>query len=374
MHASPDAVINLLMQTGIFSENLDLTNIVTSILQINKITSVEIVMGVAIILMARRFFSGTMNSLKCIFKTEVKNQPVLMQIFILAGEAMLIVLSAFGITFVSTLRAVRKLPIFQDLLTKFPILTSTITSAAYNALPVAFIFIVVFLFYKLGSRSNPPTFASAITAAFCTFVFWAFQKLMRFFINVNNYNFVYGTLSTIIVLLLEVWFFFIIFLYCAQFLFVYQYFDTLLLSELYVLPERDDTNLKQWLKRILFITPTSLLSQAGSTITIPKGQTIYTEGQPGTDVYYILNGTVLLMQTNNCQFLDKGDFFGEQACLLNSVRREETKAETDVELLKIDEDTFFEIIDKNRLVSQKALSKISLYFSRLYGRISNNVL
>jgi membrane protein len=45
---------------------------------------------------------------------------------------------------------------------------------------------------------------------------------MGHFINLNNYNIVYGVLSNTIVLLLEAFFFFTIFLFFAEMVFVRQ--------------------------------------------------------------------------------------------------------------------------------------------------------
>lgn len=374
LHTSPEAVTELLAKTGIFDKAFNIESMVDSLLNVSKITSVEIVMIITIFFMARRFFASSMASLRTIFKEKVEVQPLLQQGIILIGEAIFIISAAFLIIFISVLRTVRAQPVFADLLTKFPIITSNLSTIIVNGVPVVFIFAVVFFFYKQGSRSKPPLLPTLFSAGLCTLVFWSFQKLMRYFININNYNFVYGALSTIIVLLLEVWFFFLFFLYFAEFLFVYQYFDTLLLSELYVLPERDDTRLIPTMKRILFITPTSLISKKGSTVSFKKDEFIYLQGDKEDYVYYIIKGSVLIMQPNNVEYEDTGDFFGEQACLLNSSRKEEAKAVTDVQLLRIDKETFYELIDKNLKVSQKALSKISSYFSKIYGRINDNLL
>ncbi len=374
LHTDPAFITGLLERSRIFSETFDLDSLVAGLLNIGKITSVEIVLFITIFFMARRFFASAMASLSTIFKQEVKFQPLLQQVVILIGEAVFIISAAFIIIFISALRAIRSLPFFSDLISKFPILDSNLSAIVVNATPIFSIFLIVFLFYKQGSRSHPPLLPTFFSSVLCTSIFWAFQKLMRYFLNINSYNFVYGAFSTIIVLLLEVWFFFVFFLFFAEFLFVYQYFDTLVLSELYVLPERDDSRLLPSLKRMLFINPISLIYKKGAMVTYKKNDFVYCQDDQGKCIYYIVKGSVLVMQKNNCCFKDTGEFFGEEDCLLGSKRQEEVMAVTDVELLKIEEETFFELIEKNKKVSKKALSKISSYYSRIYGRMDNNLI
>ena len=368
LHASPDTVINMMVNSELFSNVPNIEGLASQILSIEKITNFEIVTVIAIVMMARRFFSSVMSGLRCIFKNEVKARPMISQLFIFAGEAILIVLICVAISLIIAFRTIQALPVFEGLIEKFPKLLGNSSKALVTWIPLAVIFITVTIFYREGSGSRPPLGATAFSALCSTAVFWAFQRLMNLFINVNRYNLVYGVLSNTIVLLLEVWFFFIFFLFFAEFLFVEQFLDTLVLSELYVLPDRDDISLVASFKRILFIHPDSLLVNPKNVIKCPKGSYIYQEGDEGTDVFYVIKGTVEISRINNISYLDKGAFFGETACLLNEIRIDSAKAETDVEIIRINEKDFFTILDKNPAVSQKALSQISNYFSKFYGR------
>ena len=75
---------------------------------------------------------------------------------------------------------------------------------------------------------------------------------------------------------------------------------------------------------------------------------------------------MLITRTNNLSYLDAGSFFGEEACLLDEVRNEDATAYTDVKLLRIPEEDFFTLLEKNPSANNKALSKISKYFARFY--------
>ena len=216
-------------------------------------------------------------------------------------------------------------------------------------------------------RTRPSFFTCMLFAAGSTLSFIVFLKIMNLFINVNKYNVIYGVLSNTIVLLMEVFFFFIIFLFFAQWLFVFQFFDTLLLCELYLLPARDETSLADLSKRLLFIRPDYLLKNELNTIRLKKGDNVYSTGQVGKDAFYVSKGTVRITRLNHVSFADRGCFFGEEACMLRELRNEDATAWTDAEIVRIPEETFFMILDKNPRAASKALSRISNYFAKFYG-------
>lgn len=373
---SPDTVINLIQSSGIFTDTVDFTKIVMSITSIKRISNFEIITGIAILIMARRFFVTTISGINCIFKNQVIQKPLITQTLIIAGEAILIILISVVVTLAIAFRTVQQLPNFENLTVKFPGILNDVNDLIVSTVPYLFIFTVVTITYQFCSRCRPKFAYSAICALGCTLFIMGTQKLLRVFLNMNRYNIVYGVLSNLIVLLLEVWFFFIFFLFFAQQLFVIHYFDTLIIGELYLLPPRDSDKLGDGIKRILFINPSYLTRQYKGTnvVHFERGQQIYTEGDEGTDVLYILKGTVEVYRQNNVNYIESGAFFGEQSCMLNEVRIDSAKAVTEVDILKISSETFFDVLDKNINVSRKALSRISKYFSRFYGLSNDNSL
>src|SRR5574344_2081676 len=368
LHASPETVTSFLNSTKIFSNTFDLQHLVDSILSVKTVTNFEVVLGLAIIWMARRFFSSVMSGLHSIFKQQMPSRPIASQILIFTGEAIIVVLAATIIFAVISFKTIRRNPIFQGIVNSFPTLLGSFSSQIVNTLPLFIIFIIVTVCYKEESGTNPSWGLSAIAAAACTFCFWVFQRLMGLFINVNRYNLLYGVLSNVIVMLLEVYFFFMMFLFFAQFIFVFQFFDILLLGELYVLPDRDDTHILATLKRILFINPDYLIRKDANVIKCKKGDYIYRLGDADTDAYYIARGTVQIMHKNSLSYLERGSFFGEEACILNETRNEDACAHTDVEIVRISSNTFLSLLEKNPAASRKALSQISTYYAKVYGR------
>ena len=362
-HASTDSIESLFGSADIISNFLNLDSVADTISQIHSITNFEVILTITIIWMARRFFSSIIGSINRIFHTQVPLRPMLSQVVIMAAEAGMVIISSLIIILNVAFKTLTKLEIFQKLSEIFPILMSTFTERTVIYLPYVIIFVVVFICYKASSRSNPPTWTCLWCAAGCTAGFFVMQKFMGIFLNVNRYNMIYGVLSNIIVLLLEVFFFFVIFLSFAEFVFVSQYFDTLLLSEIYRLPDRDETGLISTLRRLLFIRPDYLLKSDKNVMYMKKGDPIYSSGEDGKFMYYIVSGTVKLLKKNNIAFVDSGSFFGEEAILMDGIRKEDAIAHTDLKMIKINEGKFYSILQKNPKVASKAMAKISKYFA-----------
>lgn len=362
-HASTDSIESLFGSADIISNFLNLDSVADTISQIHSITNFEVILTITIIWMARRFFSSIIGSINRIFHTQVPLRPMLSQVVIMAAEAGMVIISSLIIILNVAFKTLTKLEIFQKLSEIFPILMSTFTERTVIYLPYVIIFVVVFICYKASSRSNPPTWTCLWCAAGCTAGFFVMQKFMGIFLNVNRYNMIYGVLSNIMVLLLEVFFFFVIFLSFAEFVFVSQYFDTLLLSEIYRLPDRDETGLISTLRRLLFIRPDYLLKSDENVMYMKKGDPIYSSGEDGKFMYYIVSGTVKLLKKNNIAFVDSGSFFGEEAILMDGIRKEDAVAHTDLKMIKINEGKFYSILQKNPKVASKAMAKISKYFA-----------
>jgi len=368
LHASPETITSFINTHIIFSDTFNLQYLIDSILSIKHITNFEVVLGLSIIWMARRFFSSVMDGMHTIFKQQLPSRPIATQILILAGEAIIVVLTATIIFGIISFKAIKQNQIFQGIVNAFPHLLGSYSTLLVNIIPLVIIFFVIMVCYKEGSGTKPTWGLCAIASGGRTFSFWVFQRLMGLFININKYNLLYGVLSHVIVSLLEVYFFFMMFLFFAQFLFVCQFFDILLLGELYVLPGREDTHFFAALKRILFIRPDYLMNRDVNVMHLKKNDYIYHKGDSGTDTYYLARGTIEIIRKNNLSFIDRGKFFGEEACILNQARNEDALAQTDVVVVRISGDTFLSLIEKNQMASRKALSQISAYYAKVYGR------
>ncbi len=371
LHLSPEIVTNFLSPFLSSTSILNFDEFIKSITEIHPITNFEIVLGFAIIYMARRFFSSVIGSLSKIFGKEQKTNSLMMQLVVIIGEVIVVVLISALIALVVTARAVIKFPNLNKIIFQFDWIQSIVENFITSSFPLVLIFIIVVIAYKAGSRTKPPLFFCIIMASGTTLVFWAYLLLMKIFLNVNKYNIIYGVLSNTIVLLSEVYIFFMVFLFFAQWLYVAQFFDTLLICELYLLPTRDDTSLLSTLKRILFIKPEFLLRHDSSVIKIAEDNFIYQKNDDAENVYYIFSGRVRLIDNFHISELDKGNFIGVESCMIEEPRQEDAYAVTDLELIRIPRDIFVNLIENAPEANKKALAQVSSYFVKTVSRKNN---
>ncbi|MBO4403979.1 MAG: YihY/virulence factor BrkB family protein [Treponema sp.] len=367
LHASPETVALLLSKTGNFFEPWDMQETISRLTAVKTFSLFEVLVAIALIILARRFVACIIAGLAKIFGPEQKKRPVMTQVFILFVEALIVVfLSSFAFIFLS-FTTISNLPFLSSVQNSFINIKNWILKL-FDLLPYLLVFLMTFFSYRTGSRTKPGVLLSAAAAFGSMVSFWVFLKVAVSVVNLNAYNVIYGVFGNLMILLLAVWVFFAIFLFFAQWVFVFQFFDTLLLCELYILPSRDDTKFSSSVKRSLFIRPNNLLEKNQNVIDLKEGDCIYKQGEKGSDTYFVVRGSVKVQRQNHVAFVERGDFFGEEACILNEIRSEEAVAATDVKLVKISEEIFFTLLDKNPEVSRRALSKISTYFSRYYSQ------
>jgi CRP-like cAMP-binding protein len=97
---------------------------------------------------------------------------------------------------------------------------------------------------------------------------------------------------------------------------------------------------------------------------IPAGGVIFDEGEVGTEMYVIQSGTVDIFKRVNdyekhLATLEKGDFFGEMSILEEVPRTALARAQTDVELVRINQSTFDEMLRHNGEIAVRMLRKLS---------------
>ncbi|MBQ3687595.1 MAG: YihY/virulence factor BrkB family protein [Treponema sp.] len=358
LHAEGKVVSEFLQVYPLVSSTVNLENVINSLRQIRTLTNFEVIVSITIVWMARRFFISLTRSLRRIFRHSDRQQKGFILVFSFAAEALLTIIISALIFLLIVFRSLVRLPILDELTLAYPALMESFTDLIAGTFPFILLFIGCVLVYKFMSRTRPTLMQCIFPALLCTFSFWGFRKLMKLFINVNRYNTVYGVLSNAIVLLLEVYFFFIIFLFFAQMLFVNQFFDSLILGELYCLPGRNETKLKASLKRLLFIRPDSLLEQEENTLCLKKGSYVYRQGEEGCYSYYVTEGALMLSRQNSLRYLEEGSFFGEDVFLSRQGRSEDALAISDCVLIKVGKELFFSMLKRNPALAQRSLFRM----------------
>ena len=100
------------------------------------------------------------------------------------------------------------------------------------------------------------------------------------------------------------------------------------------------------------------------TLSFATGDTIFREGELGTEMFIIQEGEVhicktLKGETHTLSKLEKGDFFGEMAILESVPRTADAIAHTDVKLLAITGSRFDEMLRRNPEIAVRIIRKYS---------------
>jgi CRP-like cAMP-binding protein len=99
-------------------------------------------------------------------------------------------------------------------------------------------------------------------------------------------------------------------------------------------------------------------------VTYLMGDIIFSEGDLGTEMFIIQSGVVEIFKKIGgvqkiLSTLEKGDFFGEMSVLEDMARNASARAKTDVELVRINQTTFDQMIKTNTEIAVRMLRKFS---------------
>ena len=347
-----------------FTEQFDSVIAITPVLdkmrEIRSVSSFNIFLGVWVIWMARKLFNSIITALNKVFRSVSKRKSWFNQIltFIIEFSITLIIALVIIVAFVFT--QLLSLPFFQTILDYFPLLQKQ-SSANLGTFVLYFIlFISTILAYRIIPGTKPLIRRCFFYAALSTVVFFFVSRFLNMFMNVTNYNAVYGTISSLVVLMLKVYMFFIIFLFCAQMIYVSQFFETLLRSEIYQLPPYSCKTAGDYLRRFLFINPSEIQTPQ-NTVHLEIGETLYHRDEKVTKVYYLKSGAISEASDKGFTLRSQGCFLGDVQCILNQTYQADTQALAECELISFTAEEFMQIIEKSHHAARKAISKISEY-------------
>lgn len=367
LHASPAVLEGFSALVANITPVFDINGYINGIKHGFVINWVNFLLAVFVIWMARKMFLSIIQSLSKIFNTVAPARPVINQLLTFAGEVFIVVIVAASFFAAFLTRQIFKLPVFERISSLSPILFSHLSNFLVNLVLYIIIFSMTVAAYKIGSGTKPKTRLCIVSALLCTVTFYIAITIISVFMNRANYNTIYGVLGNIIILLFEVYIFFNLFMVFAQMIFTVQFFHSNLLSELYLLPEKNPKNLDDILRRAIFITPSALMTQKNMEIFNP-GQEIFKNGETVDSVYYLVSGTIQEERNDSVKTRSAGSFFGDLDFMIDANHRSAATAISECKVIKIPGDDFSELLDKNPKAAVKAMSKLSRYTAKFYGR------
>src|SRR5262245_49614168 len=112
------------------------------------------------------------------------------------------------------------------------------------------------------------------------------------------------------------------------------------------------------------------------TVKHKKGETIYVEGDLGSEMYVIQSGAVRIFRSvggvkQELAIMEKGDFFGEIAVLEGLPRTASAEAVDDCEVIEINSATFDKMIRANIEIAVRMLRKLSNRLQEANSRLES---
>ncbi len=114
----------------------------------------------------------------------------------------------------------------------------------------------------------------------------------------------------------------------------------------------------------VFKTTAKKAAQPSFTVEFEAGETIFKEGDLGTEMYIVHEGKVGILkelpgEQRLLAVLEKGDFFGEMAILEDLPRTASARAETAATVLLINGSTFDQMLRSNPEIAVRMMRKLS---------------
>lgn len=356
LHTSPESIQSLINENGFDTGSLALSKYIEPITAFRTVGILEIIIGITVFWMARRFFASIQRGMRMIYRKQGKKKPIKENLIVIAGEVILVILVVLLSIFLIAGNAFFKTVLSENLMTPF---LFRLFRNLFRFVPFGIIFLFLFLVYFVTPRSRPRKVYSMQASAACTISFFIVQFAFTTFVNLSRYNLVYGILGNIIIIMLEVYIFFFLFLFFAQFQYVVQFFESFLLAQLYLLPPYDDPKIRRQIERIMFIRPPVFYLRYA--ITKKKGEPIFSMDENSNELYYVWNGAVRIMMPNQVADISRGGIFGELSSIIGGSRTASAVALSDVTLLKIPARLFRATIEIDGAMSRRALKMITDY-------------
>ena len=333
------------------------------------------------ILWAGRIFAVSLHrGLKIVFTGTKKRNPVQDNLVTLGIEFMiLLIMLAMILGSRTALRLYDAAGFFPD--------TRFMFFLAYLFDHWAFQFValasLLYLVYRLIPANSPSKLPALWGSIFCVAAYGAAAILLEVLLRQPRYNFLYGTLADLVILLVNVYFFFLFFFLGAQFAAVTNSFEALLflrLRESRTGATGNDQPPEPKAIRKLFSSVDGKLKKYYRFYR--EGETLLSKGDEGTEVYFLLEGEVEVLipsphmpdspggTGSSVGTLKQGSFLGEMSYLLSESRTATIMAKTDVSALALPAHLFDAIIGNDPNLDRSIIENLSRRIKRSNERIA----
>jgi membrane protein len=361
---SPETAAALFGNMGLLNEAFDINDLTETFLSASRPGIAGFISIVGLLWTARIFALSLQRGLKIIFPAAETVSPMKKIVSPIAIEAAVLLLAFFTIFTSETALFIYQ--VFEIFSLDQPWFAA-ISRLLGRYSPLVMAGFLIYLGYTFVPAKTPRRSAALTGTIFCTGLFSALIFMSRFIINEERYGIIYGTLGNLLVLLVNVYFFFILFFLGAELTFILNSFDALLLSRFIQtgsMPEK-----KSFAKR--WVTPTGAALKEYIRF-YEKEEVVFSKGGTSSEIYYIISGeaAVYLDEGAMIDRIEHGKFFGEMGHLLSEGRSATVKAHTDLKVLIIPPALFQEVLKYSKDMDQKIITLLSERLRNLNAKFS----
>jgi len=371
LSAIPLFILTLIAAGSFFNSNATLqTDIVgavqgfhpyfseTLLQQVGQIEGKSKVLGwigvLGLVWLSAAIFNVIESALNIIFRSRHKRNYFISKLMAIAMIPAAWIVSGLSIliTYVATLLAKEPTASAKGLLLS---LTAPAQIGLRYLLPYLMVVILVAFIYRIiPTVKIRPSVALAGSAIFAFFMEIAKQLFTWYVANYTRYNVIFGSLESVVILVIWVFYVALIFLFCAELMSSFERRDMLLLERALLKPH--DSLLK---------VDARLFKKFGRIYA--RNEVVFHENDTGREMFYVLSGRVRLERADGrvkktLAEMGPGQYFGEMAALIDVRRTATACALEDSHLAVIDDRTFQNLIRESREV---ALAMLREFASRL---------
>lgn len=219
-----------------------------------------------------------------------------------------------------------------------------------NIIASLFLTTLFMSFFYLSFSPVKLRFIYLLAGSLVTAILWSIMKpVFSLFLTINpNYGFAFGSLKAVFIILLWIYCSFTAILLGAEVIVNARKRDALLLKK--VFSEAQISNKRH----------RSLMKKFGRTYN--EGETVFREGDKGSDMFFILSGSVNINKKGQTlKILREGEYFGEMSLLLNAPRTATaTVVKSDTHLVVISQDNFEIILKEEPKIALSLLKEMAL--------------
>jgi membrane protein len=213
-----------------------------------------------------------------------------------------------------------------------------------------------FAAYLFIPVKSPRVLSAFLGSVFCAVLYFCTAMVLGFILNKARFNLLYGTLGNMIVLLVNVYFFFNFFFLGAQLANVLDSFDALLFSRF----RKSKKN--SLLHRFYYPSGGNLNKYLRK---YKKDDIIFSQGETAKEIFYLLDGEVeILLESSEgdvypADVIHSGSFFGEMGYLLSEKRTATVRTITDVSVFALPVSLFDAIIKFDHSIDRVLIKDMS---------------